>query len=268
MKTIKNLMDLKNRIALIAGGGGFIGTAFGETLAELGATVIIMDVDPDKTERAADQIRGHFPDTALRTMTADLGNHRSIENAINDISGEFKQLDIVVNCAAFYPPADTDGWCCGFDQQTPEIWRQCIDLNLTSAMTLAQACTPLVRFSGRGSIVNVSSIYGMVGPDLRLYEDTAMGNSAAYAASKGGIIQITRYLATVLAPDIRVNTISPGGVWRGQAEVFTDRYNQKTPLRRMAVEEDLKGAIAFLASDMSAYVTGHNLVVDGGFSIW
>jgi NAD(P)-dependent dehydrogenase (short-subunit alcohol dehydrogenase family) len=108
----------------------------------------------------------------------------------------------------------------------------------------------------------------MVGPDLSLYEETNLGNPAAYAATKGGLLQLTRWLATVLAPDVRVNAISPGGVWRNQPEDFLKRYVAKTPLRRMATEEDLKGAVAYLASDLSAYVTGHNLVVDGGWTTW
>ena len=108
----------------------------------------------------------------------------------------------------------------------------------------------------------------MVGPDMRLYENTPVGNPAAYAASKGGLLQLTRWLATVLAPDVRVNAITPGGVWRDQPTEFYERYVGSTPLRRMATEEDLKGAVAYLASDLSAYVTGHNLVVDGGWTAW
>ena len=119
-----------------------------------------------------------------------------------------------------------------------------------------------------GSVILIASIYGLVGPDLRLYEDTLMNNPLGYGVSKGGLLQLMRYLATILAPDIRVNAISPGGVWRSQAEIFHKRYRERTPLKRMAIEEDLKGAFAYLASDLSAYVTGHNLVIDGGWTAW
>ena len=122
--------------------------------------------------------------------------------------------------------------------------------------------------SKHGSVINIASIHASLGPDWSLYEGTEMAHPAAYAASKGGLVQITRWLATTLAPDVRVNSISPGGVERGQPEAFVERYNGRTPLRRMAVPSDIKGAIAFLASDLSAYVTGHDLVVDGGYSIW
>ena len=114
----------------------------------------------------------------------------------------------------------------------------------------------------------MASIYGLVGPDLRLYEGTAMGNPAAYAASKAGIVQFTRWLATTLAPSVRANAITPGGIERGQAQSFHERYCQRTPLGRMATEDDFRGAIAYLASDASSYMTGQNLVIDGGWTAW
>jgi NAD(P)-dependent dehydrogenase (short-subunit alcohol dehydrogenase family) len=143
-----------------------------------------------------------------------------------------------------------------------------LEVNLTAPFILTQACAPMLTVSGHGSVINIGSIYGIVGPYKSLYAGTTLGNPAAYAASKGGLLQLTRWLATMLAPDVRVNAITVGGVWRNQPEDFHRRYKKKTPLNRMAVEEDLKGAVAFLASDLSAYVTGHNLVVDGGWTIW
>ena len=119
-----------------------------------------------------------------------------------------------------------------------------------------------------GAIINVASIYGQLGPDWSLYEGTQMANPAAYAASKGGLIQLTRWLATTLSPTVRVNAISPGGVKRGQPQAFVERYEARTPLARMAQEQDFKGAIGFLASDLSEYMTGQILNVDGGFSAW
>ena len=121
---------------------------------------------------------------------------------------------------------------------------------------------------GKGAIINIASIYGSYGPDWSLYEGTNMSNPSAYCASKGGLIQFTRWLATTIAPRIRVNTISPGGVFRNQQEAFVQRYEAKTPLGRMAKEDDFRGAIAYLASDLSKYVTGQNLAVDGGWGIW
>ena len=121
---------------------------------------------------------------------------------------------------------------------------------------------------GHGSVINISSIYGLSGPDWRLYEGTSLGNPAAYAASKGGLIQMTRWLATTMAPKVRVNAIAPGGVFRNTPEPFLGRYISRTPLARMATEEDFMGAVAYLASDLSAYVTGQCLAVDGGWTAW
>jgi NAD(P)-dependent dehydrogenase (short-subunit alcohol dehydrogenase family) len=141
-------------------------------------------------------------------------------------------------------------------------------VNLTSAFILAQEAREALAASGRGAVILFSSIYGVVAPDWSLYAQTPMNNPVGYGASKGGLLALTRYLSTVLAPRVRVNAISPGGVLRGQPQAFQDRYVARTPLARMAVEEDVKGAVAYLASDLSAYVTGHNLLVDGGWTAW
>jgi len=155
-----------------------------------------------------------------------------------------------------------------FEEQTVDTWRRAIEVNLTAAFDLSKALLPKLKKSGNSSIINVASIYGVTGPVHSMYEDTEMGNPAAYSASKGGLIQFTRWLATTIAPEVRVNAISPGGIYRNQPESFVNRYNERTPLGRMAAEEDLKGIIAYLASDMSKYVTGQNINIDGGWTVW
>ena len=137
---------------------------------------------------------------------------------------------------------------------------------MTVIFAISQKFVKLLKSSGNGRIVNISSIYGFLGPNMNLYEDTSMGNPAAYAVSKGGLIQLSRWLSTTLAPNIRVNTISPGGIERGQPKEFQNKYISKTPLNKLGSEEDLIGVILFLGSNMSKYVTGQNIVVDGGFS--
>ena len=139
---------------------------------------------------------------------------------------------------------------------------------MTAPFFLTQAAAPWLRKHKRGSVINIASIYAFLGPDMRLYDGTSMGNPAAYAASKGGLIQSTRWLSTVLAPEIRVNCVSPGGIWRNQPESFVRGYEARTPMQRMGTEEDMMGAIAFLASDLSLYVTGQHIAVDGGWSAW
>ncbi|MBW1740292.1 MAG: SDR family oxidoreductase [Deltaproteobacteria bacterium] len=267
MRSLKELMDLKGRTALVTGGAGCIGRMFCETLAELGADIVVLDLDPGACEDTARGIQHSYGVQAL-PLTINLADEDALRSVPDRISSEPGRLDILINCAAYVGMSRLDGWACPFQEQKSAAWREAIEVNLTAAFILTQACADLLRASGHGSVVNISSIYGMVGPDMRLYDGLSMGNPAAYAASKGGLLQLTRWLAAVLAPEVRVNTISPGGLWRNQPETFRERYNQRTPLRRMATEEDLKGAIAYLASDLSGYVTGHNLVVDGGWTVW
>jgi NAD(P)-dependent dehydrogenase (short-subunit alcohol dehydrogenase family) len=177
-------------------------------------------------------------------------------------------LDILVHGAAFVGTTHHPGWSVPFERQTVEAWNAALQVNVTSAFVMVQEAREALAQSGHGSIILFASIYGLIAPDFHLYDGTDMANPAAYGVSKAGLIQLARYLATALAPAIRVNAITPGGIWRQQPELFHQRYVAKVPLGRMAVEEDLKGAVAYLASDLSAYVTGHNLVVDGGWTIW
>jgi NAD(P)-dependent dehydrogenase (short-subunit alcohol dehydrogenase family) len=265
MRSLKELMNLQGRVALITGGAGHIGAAIGDGLAELGASIAVLDMG--ECEVAANRLRDSYNVSTL-PIQIDLNDEAAVRAAPGEVVGQLGRLDILVNCAGFGRSAKLEGWVTPFEQQSADTWRKALEVNLTASFVLTQACTEALRASGHGSVINVASIYGMVGPDMRLYEGSDRGNPAAYAASKGGLLQITRWLATVLAPDIRVNAITPGGVWRNQPQDFLDRYNYRTPMGRMATEEDLKGAAAYLASDLSAYVTGHNLVVDGGWTAW
>lgn len=267
MKNLKTLMNLQGRVALITGGGGHIGQAFAEALGELGANVVLLDISEETSRQAATAVEGQFGVRAL-PWAIDLASEASIRQIPARVREAFGRLDILVNCAAFVGMAKLEGWVTPFAQQSAATWRSALEVNLTAPFVLIQTCADLLAESGHGSVINIGSTYGTVGPDMRLYEGTTMGNPAAYAASKGGLIQLTRWLATVLAPKIRVNAISPGGVWRNQPEVFVERYVSRTPLQRMACEEDLKGAIAYLASDLSSYVTGQHLLVDGGWTAW
>lgn len=265
MKRLRDLMDLGGRAAVITGGGGHIGLAMAEALAELGASVALVDVGEagDKARDLSD--RFGTPAIALKADLADEAAMRAVPAQAAEALGG---LDILIHSAAFVGTSSLSGWVVPFEQQSVDTWRKALEINLTAVFALTQAALPWLKSKGRGSVIMVSSIYGEVGPDMRLYEGTAMGNPAAYAASKGGMNQLARWLSTVLAPEVRVNTISPGGVARGQPQAFVDRYVARTPLARMATEEDFKGAAAFLASDLSAYVTGQTITVDGGWTAW
>lgn len=267
MRSIKKLMNLKNRVALVTGGAGHIGSVLAESLAECGCRVVLLDTNEKECRRKAQGIQKKYGVEAY-PLIVDLMDEKMLRAVGQMVSEKFKRLDILVNCAALVGTAQLKGWAVPFLEQDSSTWRKALEINLTSVFVLSQACAKFLEKSGHGSIVNISSIYGIVGPDLRLYEGTTMGNPAAYAASKGGVVQLTRWLSTVMAPKVRVNSVSLGGVLRGQSLSFVSRYHERTPLKRMAVEEDFKGAVVYLAGDLSGYVTGHNLVVDGGFSAW
>lgn len=260
-------MDMRGRVSLVTGGAGHIGSVMAEALAELGSALVILDVDEIRCALVADSLRDRY-DVETLPCPVNLGDDAAISRVRQLVEDRFGRLDVLANVAALVGTSPLDGWVTAFERQRLDVWRDALNINLTAPFVLAQCFAPLLNRSGHGSIVNVASVYGMVGPDWRLYEGTEIGNPAAYSVSKGGLLQLTRWLATTLAPAVRVNSITPGGVFRDTPEPFLSRYVSRTPLQRMATEQDFKGAIAYLASDLSAYVTGHNLVVDGGWTAW
>ncbi len=266
-RTLRELMSLDGRVALVTGGAGHIGRAIGHALAELGANVAVVDLSPSGAEAAASELGQHWPAT-VAGFACDLEQSDEVRDLPRRVCERFGRIDIIVNCAAFVGTSGLEGWAVPFEQQSEKAWRRALEVNLTAPFVLVQAASADLRASGHGSVINISSIYGLSGPDWRLYEGTSLGNPAAYAASKGGLIQATRWLSTTLAPHVRVNAIAPGGVFRDTPEPFLSRYTARTPMGRMGREEDFKGAIAYLATDLSAYVTGQCLVVDGGWTVW
>jgi NAD(P)-dependent dehydrogenase (short-subunit alcohol dehydrogenase family) len=267
MSTIKELISLKGRRALITGATGGLGKVMADTLAELGADVVLVDQEDSGFESLSANLTKRWG-VKVEYQVCDLEQQSQRTDLIAWLKSNDQRLNILINNAAFVGTSDLQGWAVPFEQQTIETWRRALEVNLTSIFDLCQGLTPLLKAVEGASIINIASIYGIYGPDWNLYEDTNLSNPAAYGVSKGGLIQFTRWLATTIAPHIRVNTISPGGVTRNQHEAFVQRYEAKTPLGRMATEDDFRGAIAYLASDLSKYVTGHNLVVDGGWGIW
>jgi NAD(P)-dependent dehydrogenase (short-subunit alcohol dehydrogenase family) len=267
MTTIKELMNLKGRRALITGATGGLGKVMADTLAELGADLVLVDrpgsdfgiLNATLNERWDVQIQNYFCDLEQQEQRTQL-----MDWLKNDGDG----LNILINNAAFVGSSELTGWAVPFEKQTVETWRRALEVNLTAVFDLCQGLTPLLKAAEGANIINIASIYGMYGPIWSLYDGTNMSNPAAYGASKGGLIQFTRWLATTIAPNVRVNAISPGGVFRNQPEAFVHRYEARTPLGRMATEDDFRGTIAYLASNLSAYVTGQNLQVDAGWGCW
>lgn len=266
-RDVAALADLSGRVAVVTGAAGHIGTAISDALAEQGASVAVVDLDEGRCDATAEEI-ARRRDVPTMAVSTDLEDEASTLAVAPRVLEQLGRMDVLVHAAALVSAEPLPGWTTPFEQQRSDTWRRALEVNLTAVFTLSRSCAPALAEGGRGSIVTIGSTYGVVGPDWGIYEGTDMGNAAGYAASKGGVVQLTRWMATTLAPDVRVNCLTPGGVERGQPDRFRQAYAERTPMGRMATEEDYKGAAVFLASDLSAYVTGHNLVVDGGWTAW
>lgn len=260
------MFALEGRTALITGGAGVIGGTLAETLGGLGARIAVHDLEPTRVDTQITTLKA----AGIEAIGApgDLESEAETDAVVNKVLTDFGGLDILINNAAFVGTSGLSGWNEPFERQSLESWNRAVRVNMTAVFQLTQRAAPALRQSGHGSVINIASIYGLVGPDPALYEDLPMHNPAAYNASKGGLVQLTRWLSTMMAPKVRVNAIAPGGLWRGQPEAFVTRYEARTPMGRLGKPEDLAGAVAFLASEASAYVTGVTLPVDGGWTAW
>jgi NAD(P)-dependent dehydrogenase (short-subunit alcohol dehydrogenase family) len=257
--------DLHGKNVLITGGYGFLGRALCTQFARQGANLIVMDKVP--ADRAfLDVLRPQG--VKIEFIQVDFESQDSRTDAISKIHSKYSKLDVLINNAAFVGTTAALGWAVPFAEQSIETWRKAIEVNLTTPFHLVQGLFELLEKSDDPVVVNLGSIYGTLGPDWEMYAGTSMGNPAAYAASKGGLIQLTRWLATTLGPKVRVNCVSPGGITRNQDEKFVKKYISRTPLSRMAVEDDVVSAILFLSSASANYITGQNLEVDGGWGSW
>tara|TARA_B110000503_G_C7053577_1_gene373402 strand:- start:63 stop:866 length:804 start_codon:yes stop_codon:yes gene_type:complete len=267
MTAIKKLMNLSGRSVVITGATGNLGTVMCHSLAELGAEIILIDRHgSDFTKLKKEIILKWSVD--CYSYECDLEIEEDRKKVIKEILSTHRHISCLVNNAAFVGTSTLSGWGVPLKDQSLETWRRAMEVNVTAVFHLSQALAPTLKKSDGGNIINISSIYGEHGPDWSLYEGLDMNSPAAYAVSKGGVNQLTRWLATTLSPEIRVNAIAPGGIFRGQPKKFIERYEIKTPLGRMATEDDFRGAIAYLASDLSSYVTGQVLQVDGGWGVW
>ena len=251
--------SLKNKIAVVAGGAGLIGKPIVLGLMQAGAKVYVADIDEKNGKKLERQ------NTKCKWINLDITKINSVKNCINTIVKKDKKIDIWVNCA--YPR--TSDWAVKFEDIKFESWRENVDMHMNGYFLCCQQIAKQMKKQKKGSIINFSSIYGVVGPDFSIYDKTKSTMPAAYSAIKGGIITFSKYLATYYAKHgIRVNTICPGGIYDKQQQSFVKKYEEKTPMGRMGKPEDLTGPVLFLASDASSYITGHVLMVDGGWTAW
>jgi NAD(P)-dependent dehydrogenase (short-subunit alcohol dehydrogenase family) len=264
------LFILNGKTAIVTGACGLLGKEHCKALAEVGANVVVADVNLDSAATFASSLpgRNHLP------LAVDVTSKSSLEQAKNTILQKFGSIDILVNNAAvndmFENPA-LSGHYSQFENYPLESWQKSIDVNVTGVFLASQVFGIEMANQGKGSIINIASTYGVVGPDQSIYVESGKTQvfykSPAYPATKGAIVNFTRYLAAYWGKNgVRVNTLSPGGVENGQENWFIENYSQKTALNRMAQPNDYKGAVVFLASDASLYMTGANLIVDGGWT--
>ena len=271
--SFENGFQLDGKIAVVTGGAGILGRRFCAGLASFGAEIAILDLSADAAEEAASAITGEFGVRAA-AVPCDVADKGSVETAVAKVCREFGGIDILMNNAASKSD-DLEAFFAPFEDYSLDTWRQVMSVNIDGMFLMAQAVgRRMIERGAGGSIIQTASIYGAVGPDQRIYEGSEyMGRKintpAVYSTSKAAVIGLTRHLATYWADrGIRVNALTPGGVASGQNEEFASRYAARVPLGRMAARDEMVGAAVFLASDLASYVTGHNLVVDGGWSVW
>jgi NAD(P)-dependent dehydrogenase (short-subunit alcohol dehydrogenase family) len=267
---LDKLFNLKNKVIILTGSSGFLGTQFANSLSQSGAHVVLVDIETDKNKKLEKTIisKYHTKPTAYHIDITDLN---SVKKLIKSVFKKYGQIDGLVNNAAFHPKTKTKNISVAFEDFPTSLWNDAISINLTGMFYLSQQVGKIMKKQGKGSIVNISSIYGLSGPDQRIYGKSQLNSPVAYAVTKGGVINFTRYLAAYWNnKNIRVNTLSLGGV---EAKKYMDKnfiknYSNKTILGRMAQNSEYNGSLLFLLSDASSYMTGSNLVVDGGWTAW
>lgn len=244
-------MQLKDKVIVVSGGSGLLGKEMVGHLKSQGAQVVNFDL-AEETDISA----GH--------VKCDVTDDQSVRQSFAKVIEHFGRLDGLVNNA--YPR--TADWGTPFEKIDPDSWRKNVDWQLNSYFVCCQVAIGQMVKQGSGSIVNIASIYGVVGNDFSIYRDANMEPPAAYSAIKGGLINFSRFLASKYGRQgIRINCISPGGIFDGQPAAFVSAYEDKVPMGRMGHPEDISGPVSFLLSDQSQYITGHNLLVDGGWTI-
>ncbi len=252
--TTRNPFSLKGKVAVVTGGLGQLGSAFVETLEASGARVFAADLPGAEPFRRGGRRRPYVP--------IDVTDDRSVQEAATFVHRTAGRVDIWINNAGI-------GVFTSYEDRTVSEFEKVLDINVKGVFLCTRAASHVMAPSRGGVILNIASIYGLVSPDPRIYADSGRNSSEVYGASKSAVVSMTRYFAVHLGPkNIRVNAITPGGIFNHQSPLFVKEYCARTPLNRMARESDISCAAVFLASSAASYMTGHNLVVDGGWTAW
>lgn len=269
----KALFDLSGKTAVVTGASGILGRHFCSGLAEMGSAVALVDIQESAVQDLASELNQKYGVKALGFL-CDVSKPQSVADMVERVVAEFGAINILHNNAAA-KSNDLDAFFASFEDYSLEQWREIMAVNLDGMFLVAQAVgKQMVRQGTGGSIIQTSSIYGAMAPDQRIYEGSfylgrQINTPAIYSASKSGVIGLTKYLATYWADKgIRVNAIAPGGAESGQNDEFMRRYSARIPMGRMAQPHEIVGALLYLASEASSYVTGQTILVDGGLDAW
>ena len=268
----RNLFDLEGKVAVVTGGCGILGRHFCSALAAYRAHVVVADLDPQACENLAGQLTDRFG-VACLGIACNVTDAAAVAALTARTLDRFGAVDVLLNNAAG-KPSDMGRYFAPIEAYDEDIWREVMAVNVDGLFLVARSVGGAMVYQGRGSIIQTASIYGVVAPDQRIYEGSsyqgrAINTPAVYSMSKAAVIGLSRHLATLWGDKgVRVNTLTPGGVESGQNDTFKQRYGNRVPLGRMARAGELIGAVIWLASDASSYVTGQNIVVDGGLSVW
>jgi NAD(P)-dependent dehydrogenase (short-subunit alcohol dehydrogenase family) len=261
--------DLSGKVALVTGGAGVLGQQFCDGLIQAGARVAVVDICIDAAVSVAEKLGD-----GAKGFYCDISVPESVNSCVRAVKAHFGTIDILHNNAAS-KSSDVRGFFHTFENYELKIWREVMSVNIDGMFLMAQAVGRDMLAGGRGgSIIQTSSIYGLVGPDSRIYEGSeylggGINTPAVYAASKAAVVGFTRWLATHWAKNnIRVNCLVPGGILSGQNDTFSSRYSEHVPMGRMGNADEVVPALLFLASDASSYMTGQTLVIDGGWTVW
>lgn len=263
MNRIDELYRLDGKVAVVSGGAGLIGAKLCEILSEAGANVVMVDNNHELVEKEAARVADQFNTTVVPEVI-DITKEDQVRKLRDKVNEQFGKSDILVNAAHFKGGA----FFAELSEYPLDTWQKVIDVNLTGTFLMCREFGGSMYKGDGGVIINVSSTYGVVSPDPRVYGESGINSPISYAATKSALFNMTRYLAIHWRPKVRANVLVPGGVEAGQDPGFIEEYEFRTPLGRMAHREDYQGAVLFMSSDASKYMTGATVTVDGGWTAW
>lgn len=263
---VKKLFDVSDKVVILTGASGLLGTEFAKGLSEAGASVVLVDKNYSRCKELAAVLRKEYGVKTL-PLKVDVTNKESVRKMVRKTLRRFSKIDALVNNAAFQESKKDR--LTSLEKFPLKSWNRAISVNMTGVLFCCQEVGKIMKKQNCGTIVNIGSIYGLVAADQRIYGKSGVNSSVVYASTKASLVNFTRYLASYWHnTGIRVNTLSLGGVQNNQDQDFIKNYSHKTMLGRMARKEEYTGALLFLISDASSYMTGSNLIVDGGWTAW